>query len=708
MGEVVTSRFTIDSQDAELAVQRVDKVVKLCNMTVAELKKNLSEMFVDQTGKMGQSNKKTAEGTEGIKAYRQEQRIQDYVIRQTTQSLTSMIFALGFLSQGQDKAGSTTHKVTTSLLTGVAAMEAVEFSMFGLGQAGEKMGGTMGKAMVGLSKWGGPIAMAVGALATLVAWISLADETAKKASEGGVERFIQGFTKLSKEGQAGTVDQMKSKIKELETERAALVSMQTTGYRSQFGPTSTTVYKDPVKYKQLGEDIKAMQELLTNAEKEAKQQAANLKKNKEADDALKGHYTTIQDINRALAIRNQEVQEGVDLVTREALTQGQIQQRVDEIERLTFQRTQLLKSSTQLAAEEQKRQEKRLETTKQIAEADQKLFADAQALELGNIQNTYARQRAEEEQKHTERLANIEEEAARANEIGIDASGKRIFTGDAARAADAERERNRQANLAIARTETEEISRLKLDAIQTEEQRIKAKFDLEKRLINESADTQELKTAKIAKLEREQANALHQNELQFLSDLGQGFQAIEQGLNSIGIKSESVLSRIVRAVQAVVAAMTLLEQMNKKEEGGSTGDWLGIIGNVLKFAGSLGGSAGGGWTGPGSRNEIAGFVHRDEVVFEKSITQRYRNQLLSLRNGLQRGIPISAAMPASDNGNLATSVLVSEIRSLKQAVRSIQIQQPIILAGTMEGQRFMRKELPDAQKFLAIKQRDKE
>lgn len=703
MGKTSLAEFTIGSQEAELALQKVDGLLKLVNMNASDLKKTLSALFVDHAGKLGDSNKKTAEGTEGIKTYRQEQRLQDYVIRQTTQSLTSMIFALGFLSQGQDKAGSTTHKVTTSLLTGVAAMEAVEFSMFGIGEAGKRMGGTVGGLMEKFSKWGGPIAIAVGAIATLVAWLHLADETAQKASEAGLESFSQKFAKLSRGGQSGTIAQLKSDIKGLQTDAEALVAVRITGYRSQFGPTSTTVITDQARYNALQKEIAAKDQLLKKAEEEAKQQTANLKAIKDADDALKGHYTTVQEINNALAIRNQETQEGVDLVTREALTQEQIRKRLDEIEKLTFQRTQLLKTSTQLAAEEQKRQEKRLETTKQIAEADQKLFESAGATELDNILNVYARQRAQEDQRHTEKLANIEEEAARANELGVDAFGNRIFTGDAARAMQAEKERNSQANIVIGRSEAEEIGRIKVDAIQNEEQKIKAKFDFEKRLVNESADSEELKRAKIAKLELEKSTALHQNELQFLDDISQGFQAITAGLQSMGANADNVLVRLVQMAQIAIRVATMISNISAKSEGGSTGDYLSIIGNLLGFVGLF---DSGGWTGSGSRNQVAGLVHKDEIVFEQPLVQRYRSELLSLRRSLQLGNSMRAAMPASDNGNLATMVLVSEIRSLKAAIRSMPIEVNPIFRNVLDTQKILREEMPGYEKFQSNKQVD--
>jgi len=134
-----------------------------------------------------------------------------------------------------------------------------------------------------------------------------------------------------------------------------------------------------------------------------------------------------------------------------------------------------------------------------------------------------------------------------------------------------------------------------------------------------------------------------------------------------------------------------------------TSGWLNIIGNVLGFVGLF---DTGGWTGPGSRNQVAGLAHKDEIIFEQPLVRRYRNELLGLRKSLQMGIPTGGMFPTADNGNLNTAILVNELRSLKQVVRTLEIQVPVIFRNMLDTQKIVREQLPAAQQYYSKKSVD--
>lgn len=84
-----------------------------------------------------------------------------------------------------------------------------------------------------------------------------------------------------------------------------------------------------------------------------------------------------------------------------------------------------------------------------------------------------------------------------------------------------------------------------------------------------------------------------------------------------------------------------------------------------------GGFREGGYTGDGSRNEIAGLVHRGEVVFEKPVVDRIGlNNLLALREG--GASPASAMVPAGPSGS---SVTIAAFDSRLDARRWAQSQE---------------------------------
>ena len=660
MADVKVATFVVDSEKAELGVQRMQRLMQLLGKTAEDARKELSQIFVDTAGKMSgpldQSKRKVDDNTKAIKDYRQEQRLQNYVVREGSQTVMSLVFALAFLSQGEKDGASTTKVLTQSIMMGVIALNSMEMTAFSLKRTlGTDAAGNLNKFGQFIRNWGGPIAMAVAGLVTLIGYIKESGEASKKAAEEGLKKYREELEKM-------TLAQRESELKRLEAEYKF--------YQKQVGlkPAAEVIPRAGGSLAELlGLTNKAAKEGLeiTKQEGEAVGKLAletgNLKK-------LEEEITRLQ-AQRSKAIDQKEILRLSDEIAKKEYDLGQAKKTTAErtaaaaekekilyeihkslpaqyLAALNAQKKVTLDAKTRLEIEqkifdvkqdqielEEKRNAARLAAAQREADADEALFNLRRDLEIESVLDPMKREEAEQERIHTERLAEIEEQASRANELE---EGKRV------------------ANL--------------------ENQRY--------------------------------ANALNEIQNKYyvegLRNLAEGFQAIEQGLSAIGARSDSVLTRMIQMAQIAIRISQALSQMNQPGADQTTG-WLNIIGNILGFVGLF---QTGGWTGPGSGSQVAGLVHKDEIVFEQPLVQRYRNELLGLRRSMQMGIPTSGMFPSSDNGNLNTAILVNELRSLKQVVRTLEIQVPVIFRNMLDTQKIVREQLPAAQQYYSKKSVD--
>ncbi|MGH2567450.1 MAG: hypothetical protein ACRDGA_03855, partial [Bacteroidota bacterium] len=70
-----------------------------------------------------------------------------------------------------------------------------------------------------------------------------------------------------------------------------------------------------------------------------------------------------------------------------------------------------------------------------------------------------------------------------------------------------------------------------------------------------------------------------------------------------------------------------------------------------------------------------------------------------LRQLLRPQIAVAAARSGGMNATPELSILIAEVRDLKRVIKTIEIQQPINIRGTLEGQRFLRDEMPKYRDF---------
>ncbi len=106
---------------------------------------------------------------------------------------------------------------------------------------------------------------------------------------------------------------------------------------------------------------------------------------------------------------------------------------------------------------------------------------------------------------------------------------------------------------------------------------------------------------------------------------------LERAFNKAG---DDFLAKLAMALEMAANIARVLNAANKKEGGAGLLDYLEIGASIASTFTLF---DEGGWTGPGQRSKVAGFVHADEIVFEKPIVERYRPELMGLRAAMGGG-----------------------------------------------------------------------
>jgi len=240
MAETIGARFEINAKDAEATIQRFEQLMGVMKKTVGDVKKELSGLYVDETGAVQKRTQAVEQGTEALKDFRGEQRQQDFVMREARQSITAVAFAFAFLTQGQKNASEQTKRLTESLMIGIGAANSAEFAFFGLGQAGSKMGGTLGKVFSSIGAYGGIIAGIIGLTAGFVSFFTQTNEAAKKAAEEGLKSYEDRIQRLTIPGKQEEMRTIRMRRLSYESRLAVLTDKAT----KQIGFAKPQVYED--------------------------------------------------------------------------------------------------------------------------------------------------------------------------------------------------------------------------------------------------------------------------------------------------------------------------------------------------------------------------------------------------------------------------------------------------------------------------------
>ncbi len=698
---VTVADLSVNEKNAEEGIQRVRRAVQLLKTDVGQAKTQLSNLFVDDKGRPSSRSQfgileqlkidmeeakalsLAASSPEEIKThldnlkqmeaqydsltgtvkkhssatlgFRREQHLQNFIMREGTQALTSIAFAFHFLSGSQDGTNSTTKKLTESLLIGVAAANAVQFSLFSIGQAGEKTDGKLGKMMRGIGQWAGPIGIAVGAGAALITFLDELVQKADKVSELDLANFTARVGRLTKEELDKERNRVLSEIGALEKETPAggVLGALGKGIREMVSSGSVAAGQaaavDAAANVQTLTDLKARLLLIDNQIKKVNDET----------------YSTIDDMNR-------EIRELVAKRDQGYLTEQRAHEINEQILEIEIKKGRLLKSNTDIRREELNHLQEMLQ-----------LAASAE-------RNQFDRRDLEIELEYQIKLAAIIEKLKKGELSSKQAEAQ-------AEAAIEKKKKELSDNALAAMNEQAE---LQIANIRDEEERIRAKYAYEKQLIEDSADHEDTKKLKLAALEKQLADDLRDLNQRYLGDLAQSFSLLSSGLDAIGIKADSTFQRLLRSIQAAIRLAELLQRINAGEIGATAGG-LGIIGSALGILGTLFGFQKGGYTGHGSPGEVAGVVHRREIVFEQPIVDRHREELLAMRAQLRAG----GGMRTGGMGPSEVGVLVREIHSLRQQIAEMP-PPVVVIEGTLEGQTFLRKEMPDFRKHESLKNID--
>jgi len=83
----------------------------------------------------------------------------------------------------------------------------------------------------------------------------------------------------------------------------------------------------------------------------------------------------------------------------------------------------------------------------------------------------------------------------------------------------------------------------------------------------------------------------------------------------------------------------------------------------------------------------------DRDTFQKPIVDSHREELLALRAQLRSGGGMRGA------GGMDITPLINKLSSLEKTVKELEIRQPIILQGTLDGQKFLRRHMSKYREF---------
>ena len=349
----------------------------------------------------------------------------------------------------------------------------------------------------------------------------------------------------------------------------------------------------------------------------------------------------------------------------------------------------ILVSSFRTADSDEKRLAVREKILSVVSEEGQRIKAIEEAKtkdELAVIENVYNRRRREEEIQHLGELGRLQK-------LGADQS-----------AIDAEVGRSRKAMSDIERDEARELASIRIQSVRNEEQRMRMKFLAERRLIDESADSAELKAAKIAELERNHENDLHQMRMgrydEIISEVDRVGQALHRAFSQTG---DEFLQKLFAAFQIATQIAKQLEaiRMAGGFEDAGAGKILGLATSLLGITGLF---DSGGYTGKGRREEVAGVVHRGEIVFEKPIVDQHKDELLNLRSALQRGYRDGGLVLPSFSAPRMTQETAGMIMPIptQQAPVTVVMPDEFVVSGKVDidnGELFLRKRMPKYEQF---------
>lgn len=548
-------------------------------------------------------------------------------LQQEYHHTASAIFALsmmmGLLSSNTDTGTGKQKIFKDSLEKGVQASLGASFGLMMLGDR--------------FSKLIGPVGIAIGLIVAVASAIRAANEEADKAREEGLKRFGESFEQLPRETQRKMLKDFAERRKAIEAELASITHAY--GPAAQFRPLLEFFdTKDAARIKHLKEQDAALAALNEKYSKEL-EFAEGIDRLEDAGiQILVDQGSAIAKINQEMKELKEEIKTGAKYHGQMALSAEEMQQVVDRLAKLEYDRSRLLMASRDRAME-----------ALNVEKARHALgLSDDRAL-LARIDATakFARNEKERLALETERDAIF---ARRAQ-----------FEEDKSRT-----EEDRVVKGFEARKRLDEITQqASIDAIDNkwQKERAAAKDAHTKRLqqiSDEGYASGNIDNAKLAgaaeerRFRLESLNIARNEQAATIDETLQGAGAVASSLQSAFSQAgDTFLSKLGKSLQIALQIARAIQASNAP--GAGFGSELGVIGSFINLF-SLFGFAKGGHTGSGQRSQVAGVVHKGEVVFEKPLVDVYGGMLMALRSSLQRGYAsggmVGGMLPASARGEI--------------------------------------------------------
>lgn len=586
-----------------------------------------------QNKKIQDQARVTDNATKSWRSYLAEQRLQSRLARETMGAVTSIAYAMSFLDSTQTGTSESSKALSQAMLTGVVAMNGAEFSMVALGKAAEKLPGQFGAIGMGLSRIAGPAGITIGILAALTDYMARANAEGRKAEAEGIGKFIDRITSFSGKD-LSLLQAAAETIRKVQAVAAtpagvtqmpfasgplrALLSFTESIRKSPIGPGLT---EEEQKYNAILDKIKD-----TIRERQVWMDLEN-----EANKVIQDNGNEIQNINLELEQINEKLKSGItkdiagnSLIERRVVLQRQLDKLLLTQEEMARRRTEELAHQVELekATVEQLKEQMKIELSKSKDPARRRDL-ERGLFELGEQEKKMEEQRLAARQSAEERERERQREAI--NVLGDLELQQRVEAAKEGRARALETEEQRHQKV-LADIEAAEAITLQHDDA-------KARRDAEN-----AANLRNINAINFAE-------QMKQTEL-----LGNALTQAGQALaDAIGGAAGDFFSKMIGAMRIALQIAQTVTLMNAGKMALDVGT-LGIVGQIL---GVLGLFDEGGWTGHGQRQEVAGLVHRDEVVFEQPLvaTGRNREFLLGLRAAMKRG-PGLGAPSASSFGSM--------------------------------------------------------
>ncbi len=567
----VVETYTIDASQIDATLKRTDELARLMKKSLQEIGqefREISKTTVDASGTLEKySGAIEKSGVKNLKEFRQEQRLQSYVMRESTQAITNMIFALSFLNQGQDEASSKAKAVTQALMVGVAAQNSMEFALYGVGRAAQNMSGALGRALMSVSSMAGPISIAIGMLALLVTAFHDTGESAKKTQE----EIDKWYAKAKEQYEGYGINQLERILEDVKRRYGELMSEQLVYMATESEKIRTGGGKKGVR---------------------AQAEAINIARENIA--AIKEAYeqTRIQ-------------------------MEGTIKYLQEQIDAL----------------------------------------------------------RHTEEVKRRQELSKYEDELAK-----LTSKYPSIFAG------------------APAKLAQEDITKLTEKKVEAETKSL----DINKKIAN--VKEVEVKAAESIERAVQESNRAEQ---EYIWSLQSSLNVLIDGLSAVDSSASYTLARIAQIMQTII---TLKQYLDVMQAGENVVGGIGALGSILKIFGLFAGFQGGGYTGAGRSKDVAGVVHRGEIVFEQNIVRNHYNELMSLRNSL-RANPAQDFLLSYNTAAISGSGanITGELRALRSDVKALKdgfskIPAPIItINNPVTFEDALKRKMPDYEKWRAKK-----